>query len=73
MGEEVLVEMAREVAKKLRENMTVDSAVRDSVRARLRILIRTPLRKYRYPPDQQPGAVETVLQQVEVITEDMAA
>ena len=33
MGEEILVEMAREVAKKLRENLTVDWAVRDSVRA----------------------------------------
>ncbi|MDA8631525.1 type I restriction endonuclease subunit R [Litoricolaceae bacterium] len=73
MGEAVLVEMAREVAKKLRENLTVDWAVRDSVRARLRILIRTLLRKYKYPPDQQPGAVETVLRQAEVISEDLAA
>lgn len=70
MGEEVLVEMAREVAKKLRENLTVDWAVRDSVRAKLRILIRTLLRKYRYPPDQQQDAVEMVLRQAEVISED---
>lgn len=70
MGEEVLVEMAREVAKKLRENLTVDWAVRDSVRAKLRILIRTLLRKYRYPPDQQNDAVDMVLRQAEVITED---
>ena len=61
MGEEVLVEMAREVAKKLRDNLTVDWAVRDSVRAKLRILIRNLLRKYKYPPDQQKDAVETVL------------
>jgi type I restriction enzyme, R subunit len=70
MGEEVLVEMAREVAKKLRENLTVDWAVRDSVRAKLRILIRTLLRKYRYPPDQQNDAVDMVLRQAEVISED---
>ena len=44
MGEEVLVEMAREIAAKLRDNLTVDWAVRDSVRAKLRILIRTLLR-----------------------------
>ena len=55
MGEEVLVEMAREVAKKLRENLSVDWAVRDSVRAKLRIIIRNLLRKYKYPPDQQKG------------------
>lgn len=70
MGEEVLVEMAREVAKKLRENLTVDWAVRDSVRAKLRILIRTLLRKYRYPPDQQNDAVDMVLRQAEVISEE---
>ena len=71
MGEEVLVEMAREVAKKLRENLTVDWAVRDSVRARLRILIRQLLRKYKYPPDQQPGAVKLVLTQAERLSEEM--
>ncbi|CUH60900.1 type I restriction endonuclease subunit R [Thalassobacter stenotrophicus] len=69
MGEEVLVEMAREVAKKLRENLTVDWAVRDSVRAKLRIVIRTLLRKYKYPPDQSKDAVKMVLRQAEVISE----
>ena len=69
MGEEILVEMAREVAKKLRDNLTVDWEVRDSVRAKLRILIRTLLRKYKYPPDQQKDAVEMVLRQAEVISE----
>lgn len=72
MGEEVLVEMAREVAKKLRENMKVDWAMRAPVRARLRNLIRTLLNKYKYPPDQQQGAVDIVLQQAEVLSEDMA-
>ena len=71
MGEEVLVEIAREVAKKLRENLTVDWAVRESVRARLRILIRQLLRKYKYPPDQQPGAVNLVLTQAERLSEEM--
>ncbi len=73
MGQEILVEMAREVAQKLRDNMTVDWAVRDSVRARIRNLIRALLRRYKYPPDQQQGAVDTVLQQAEVLSEDMAA
>ncbi len=71
MGEEVLVEMAREIAKKLRDNLTVDWAVRESVRARLRILIRQLLRKYKYPPDQQKGAVELVLTQAEMLSEEM--
>ena len=73
MGEEVLLEMSREVAKKLRENVTVDRAVRDSVRARLRILIRNLLKRYKYPPDEQKDAVEIVLRQAEVLSEDIAA
>jgi type I restriction enzyme R subunit len=73
MGEEVLIEMARKVATKLRGNLTVDWAVRDSVRAKLRILIRQLLRKYKYPPDQQGDAVELVLRQAEVISEDALA
>lgn len=68
MGEEVLVEMAREIAAKLRDNLTVDWAVRDSVRAKLRILIRTLLRRYKYPPDQAKDAVELVLRQAEVVS-----
>ena len=73
MGEEVLLEMAREVAKKLRENYTVDWAVRESVRAKMRILIRNLLKRYKYPPDEQMGAVDVVLRQAEVLSEDMAA
>jgi len=40
------------------------------VRARLRILIRQLLRKYKYPPDQQIDAIELVLQQAQVISEE---
>ena len=69
MGEKVLVEMAREIAAKLRDNLTVDWAVRDSVRAKLRIMIRTLLRRYKYPPDQAKDAVEMVLRQAEVVSE----
>lgn len=71
MGEKVLVEMAREVAKKLRENLTVDWAVKDSVRARLRILIRQLLKRYKYPPDQEQVAIDLVLRQAEVIGEEV--
>jgi len=71
MGEEVLIEMAREVAKKLRDNITVDWSVKDTVRARLRILIRQLLKKYKYPPDLEKDAIDLVLRQAEVIGEDI--
>ena len=47
----------------------MDWAVRDSVRAKLRIMNRTLLRRYKYPPDQAKDAVEMVLRQAEVVSE----
>ena len=72
MGEEVLLQIAREIAEKLRKSITVDWSVRESVRARLRLLVKSLLRKYKYPPDQQDEAVELVLSQAEVISEEWA-
>jgi type I restriction enzyme R subunit len=73
MGEEILVQIAREIAEKLRQNVTVDWSVRESVRARLRLLVKNLLRKYKYPPDQQEEATELVLSQAEVISEELVA
>ena len=73
MGEEVLVQIAREIAEKLRQNVTVDWSVRESVRAKLRLLVKNLLRKYKYPPDQQEEATELVLSQAEVISEELVA
>ena len=70
MGEVVLVEIAREVSKKLRENLTVDWSVKENVRAKLRLMIKTLLIRYKYPPDQQKDAVETVLKQAELLSEE---
>lgn len=70
MQEEVLVEMAREVAKTLRNNMSIDWAVKENVRARLRNMIKTLLKRYKYPPDKAPDAVETVLKQAEIISSE---
>ena len=69
MGETVLVEIAREAAEKLRSNLTVDWAKRESVRAKLRIILRGLLRKHKYPPDQQQEAIDLVIRQAEIISE----
>jgi type I restriction enzyme R subunit len=42
--------------------------VRDSVRAKLRILVRHTLQRYKYPPDMAADAVELVLKQAEVLS-----
>ena len=49
-----------------------DWSERDSVRAKLRLMVKCILRKYKYPPDLQEGAVELVLQQAQVMGESWA-
>ena len=72
MKEEVLATIAREIAETLRKNVTIDWQNRESVRASLRLLIRTKLRRYKYPPDQQENAIDLVLQQAETLGEELA-
>ena len=67
MGDDKLRVIAHELLVSLRENVTVDWAHRESARARLRVLVKRILRKYGYPPDLQDAAVQTVLQQAEVL------
>jgi type I restriction enzyme R subunit len=69
LGDETLKKIAHELAESLRKNITVDWAVRDSVRASLRLLVKRILRKYKYPPDKQNDAVELVLQQAQTLGE----
>ena len=63
LGDEILKKIAHELTENLRQNLTVDWSSRDSVRAKLRLMVKRILRKYKYPPDQQDAAVELVLQQ----------
>ena len=69
LNDETLKKIAHELTENLRQNITVDWAQRESVRATLRLMVKRILRKYKYPPDQQEAAVELVLQQAEAIGE----
>ena len=73
LRDDVLKKIAQELTESVRRNLKVDWEHRDSVRAELRLMVKRILRKYKYPPDQQDGAVELVLQQVQVIGEDWVA
>lgn len=68
LGDETLKKIAVEITDKLRKSTTVDWQVRESVRARLRILVRRTLQRYKYPPDKAPEAIELILQQAEVLS-----
>jgi len=70
LGDKALQTIARELLIAVRGNVTIDWAVRESVRAQMRVIVKRILRKYGYPPDKQPRATELVLEQAEVVCKD---
>lgn len=69
LGDEILKKIAVEITKKLRNSTTVDWQKRENVRAKLRLLVRQTLRRYKYPPDKQKAAMELVMKQAEVMAD----
>jgi len=69
MGDESLMAIARELLEQVRKNATIDWALREPTRAKLRVLVKRILRKHGYPPDLEPKAAETVLEQAERLCE----
>ena len=70
MGDATLKQLATELTEQLRASTTVDWQVRDSVRAKMRILIKRLLKKYKYPPEGQEAAVALVLKQAEELADE---
>ena len=72
LGDDVLRQIAQELAAAIRRNVTIDWTVRESVRAQLRVLVKRILRKHGYPPDKQEKAAQLVLEQAEVLAGEWA-
>jgi type I restriction enzyme R subunit len=72
MGEPALRLIAHELITRIKQNVSVDWMHREAARARIRVLVKKILRKYGYPPDLQDSAVQTVLQQAEVLSAEWA-
>lgn len=72
MQHEQLRELAVVLTQKVRENASIDWTIKESVRAKLKVIIRRTLRFYGYPPDMQLLATETVLKQAEMIASELA-
>ena len=70
LSDETLKKIAHELTTSLRQNISVDWAQRESVRAKLRLMVKRILRKYKYPPDLADAAVELVLEQAETIGDE---
>lgn len=70
LGDETLRIIARELVETVRKNTTIDWMLKESVRAKLRTMVKRILRKYGYPPDKQEKATQTVLAQAELLCHD---
>ena len=73
LGDETLRLIAQELVRTVKQNVTIDWTVKETVRAKLRVMVRRILRKYGYPPDKQEKATDTVLKQAELLCADWAA
>lgn len=73
LTDDTLKQISRELVAAIRANVTIDWTIKEQVRAKMRVIIRRLLKKYKYPPDLQPAAVELVMQQAEANCADWAA
>ncbi len=72
LGEPTLKTIARELVTAVRNNTSIDWTIKESVRAKIRVMVKRILRKYGYPPDKQEKATQTVLEQAELFSEEWA-
>ncbi|RCW92416.1 type I restriction endonuclease subunit R [Winogradskyella arenosi] len=67
LGNDVLRELAVYLSEVVKNNATIDWTIKESVRAKLKVMVKRALRKFGYPPDLQKLATETVLKQAELL------
>jgi type I restriction enzyme R subunit len=70
MQHDKLRELAIVLTERVRKNASIDWTIKESVRAKLKVIIKRTLRQYGYPPDMQKLATETVLKQAELIANE---
>ena len=73
LGDDILKSIARELVERVKKNVAIDWEVKESVRAKLRTIVKRILRKYGYPPDKQEKATLTVLKQTELLCKEWVA
>ena len=73
MGKDNLKVIATELVTRVRKSVTIDWTLRESARAKIKVLVKRILRKHGYPPDLQDEATKLVLQQAELLCAEWAA
>ena len=71
MGKDKLRELAVVLTETIRNSASIDWAIKENVRAKMKVAVKRLLRKYGYPPDMQLLATETVLKQAELIANEL--
>ena len=70
LGDDTLRELAAVLVKKIKANASIDWTIRESARAKLRLIVKKVLQQYGYPPDKQALATENVLKQAALFTKN---
>ncbi|MEY3121372.1 MAG: hypothetical protein RI993_197 [Pseudomonadota bacterium] len=73
MQNDKLRELAIVLTQRVRQNASIDWTIKESVKARLKVIVKRTLRQFGYPPDMQLIATEMVLKQAEMIASELAA
>lgn len=67
MGEDILKQIARDLTVAIKNNISVDWAIRESVQAKMKMTVKRLLKKYGYPPDKTAKAVDIVMEQTKLM------
>ncbi|HEC1763482.1 TPA: type I restriction endonuclease subunit R [Campylobacter lari] len=73
LGNEKLLALVSEILQIIKNNASIDWMIKENVRARLRVAVKKVLKKYGYPPDMQQLAIDGVLAQAEILTQELAS
>ncbi|KUK66673.1 MAG: type I restriction-modification system restriction subunit [Parcubacteria bacterium 34_609] len=73
LGDDTLRELARILVQKVKANTAIDWTIKESVQAKLRVIVKRILRQYGYPPDKQKLATENILKQAELFADEWSS
>jgi type I restriction enzyme R subunit len=71
MGDKKLLEIAKELVKRVKNSTTIDWTIRQSAKDKVKLEVKRVLRFHKYPPDDEPRAVNTVIEQAEMHAEEL--
>lgn len=73
MQKDKLRELAIVLFERVKANASIDWTIKESVKAKLKVIVKRTLRQFGYPPDMQKLATETVLKQAEMLANELSA